>query len=496
MDVVYDHIQEETLSPDEVAEQANKQPSNLNTEFQEAYKSFSASPWGAKLGGFFGNVKKQGESYYQGARQEATAASEEALKGFTDLRSSIVSRARSLSNPDALETPPTTAADNRDVATATHDPDKERTESEALSESEGLISRFRAEATRRFKDVEKAEDAADEALVKFGTNIRNFLRDAVTIAPPTEEKDKDGNSKILFESKDQDGRRVIHTTRFDAQLHVIHSSFASFTKDPVSTEYEKWKSNFSVERKTDEISTDLERYEELRRTMEKLVPEKVEYEEFWKRYYFLRRVIESEEQRRKELLKGISWSISELCVTRPQTNQIPFLHRPGATLSTEEPMSWDSSSSSSEPSTPHPEPRTLTSTTNSSSTTIPQPSTTTNNNNRISLVDTEHPAANNNGDEAPSTNPTHKNITSDSLQPPTTTTSGTSQSSNEPQPRRSQDQHSQPDSDASYDLVSGATSRAPGSPKDEKEKGLGIEGRAKKEGAGTVAEESDEEDWE
>lgn len=38
------------------------------------------------------------------------------------------------------------------------------------------------------------------------------------------------------------------------------------------------------------------------------------------------------------------------------------------------------------------------------------------------------------------------------------------------------------DSDASYDLVSGTTSRAPGSPQDKKKD--------------AVAEESDEEDWE
>lgn len=56
------------------------------------------------------------------------------------------------------------------------------------------------------------------------------------------------------------------------------------------------------------------------------------------------------------------------------------------------------------------------------------------------------------------------------------------------EPRKSQDQHSQAGSDASYDLVSGATSRAPGSPKEEK----GV--KAGKEG--TVQEESDEEDWE
>ena len=47
--------------------------------------------------------------------------------------------------------------------------------------------------------------------------------------------------------------------------------------------------------------------------------------------------------------------------------------------------------------------------------------------------------------------------------------------------RRSDDRHSQPDSDASYDLVSGATSGAPGSPKDDKPK--------------DKTEESDEEDW-
>ena len=38
--------------------------------------------------------------------------------------------------------------------------------------------------------------------------------------------------------------------------------------------------------------------------MEKLVPEKVEYAAFWTRYYFLRMVVETEEERRREILKG------------------------------------------------------------------------------------------------------------------------------------------------------------------------------------------------
>ena len=55
-------------------------------------------------------------------------------------------------------------------------------------------------------------------------------------------------------------------------------------------------------------------------------------------------------------------------------------------------------------------------------------------------------------------------------------------------PRRSNDQQSQPDSDASYDLVSGATSavpsQAPGSP------------RQVKKVAGVEESEEEEEDWE
>ncbi|KAL9582792.1 MAG: hypothetical protein Q9212_003091 [Teloschistes hypoglaucus] len=447
MDIAYDHIQEEVLSPDEIAKKEaedskHKQPT-LNNEFQEAYKSFSASPWGAKLGGFFSDVKKQGESYYKEAQQEASAAGEEALKGFTDLRTTLVSRARSMSaaqQEKPSDDPQTEALDKLSqppVTESAKEKERERTESEALRESEGLIARFRTEATKRLKEVQKAEDAADEALLKFGTNVRNFLRDAVTIAPPSEEDDNGKRKDVLFESKDQDGQRVIHTTRFDAQLHAIHSSSDSFLKDPESAEYEKWQKDFDVEKKTDAISADLEKYEGLRKAMEKLVPEKVGYKTFWSRYYFLRMVIETEEQRRREMLKG-------------------------ATLDPEETISWDddSDSDSETPSTPQPPAsadaskptNTISSTSHSSTTTILPPAATT----------TTEP-----------TRPVEKN--SESLRP----TNGS---------RRSQDQHSQPDSDASYDLVSGATSRAPGSPKDER-------GLEMKEGK-KVESDDDEPDWE
>lgn len=179
-----------------------------------------------------------------------------------------------------------------------------------VKEAEGMLSRFRSEAAKRLKDIEKAEDAADEALLKFGSNIRNFLRDAVVVAPPGSPGSSSDPSKVLFESKDSEGKRVIHTTRFDAQLHVIHSSLDSFLKDPVSPEWAAWSESFDVDQKTEAIAKDLEKHEELRRAMEKLVPEKTEYASFWTRYYFLRHVIESEEQKRREMLKGMCCSVA------------------------------------------------------------------------------------------------------------------------------------------------------------------------------------------
>jgi hypothetical protein len=91
---------------------------------------------------------------------------------------------------------------------------------------------------------------------------------------------------------------------------VIHCSLDSFLKDPAGPEYEAWVREFDAEGKTAAIAADLDKYDELRRAMEKLVPEKVEYPIFWRRYYFLRRVAELEEQRRKELLKGPSLALA------------------------------------------------------------------------------------------------------------------------------------------------------------------------------------------
>lgn len=64
MDLAYDHITEETLKNEakQAANDKGKQPEDPNTltaDVQDAYRAFSASPWGARIGGFIGAVAKQ-----------------------------------------------------------------------------------------------------------------------------------------------------------------------------------------------------------------------------------------------------------------------------------------------------------------------------------------------------------------------------------------------------------------------------------------------------
>lgn len=321
MDIPYDHIQEEFFPANDPSktgasqsDAAKDQPPSvdLSTELQETFHALSTSPWGVRIGGLWGNVVKQGESYYEGARQEYAAASEEAVKGFSDLRDSVIGQARNFSLNSGLAAGESTEKQKEKDEAQTPRPgtgagqEKEAAEGEETGTGESFLARFKAEAARRLKEFEKAEDAADEALLRFGISVRQKLRDAVSIVPPDTLESSD---KVLFESKDAEGRRVIHATRFEAQLHVIHSNLDNFSHDPASEQWLAFKEEFNVDAKTDAIAADLDTYPELRAAMEKLVPEKVEYADFWCRYYFLRLVVETEEQKRKELVKGLSSSL-------------------------------------------------------------------------------------------------------------------------------------------------------------------------------------------
>ncbi|THY74113.1 BSD-domain-containing protein [Aureobasidium pullulans] len=462
MDFAYDQIQEESLPADASTSSTSTDRPNtdLNTEFQQAFKAVSASPWGARLGGFWSQAKKQGESLYSDAQKEYASRSEQAAKVAGELQKSLVESTKNISiNPEAgaantsfsdptFALPEGAVGGEREkgkqkegqtqggveataATAATSRPDS--LPADIVKEASSLVSLLRSKATAatanlNLQKIQAAEDAADEALLKFGTGIRSFLRDAVTVTAPS--TSATGNTEVLFETNDAEGKRVIHSSRFDAQLHVIHTSAQSFTTDPDSPEYAAFASSFDIAAKTDAIAADLEKYPELRRAMEKLVPEKVDYTTFWTRYYFLRKVIQEEEVRRKEVLKG-------------------------ATQETDEEIAWGSDDSDDEE-----EDKAATPTKQQT----PAPTSTTS---------TTAPTT---ASSKPSTTPAN-----------TTTSTPTPTAAHEEETKSISSS-----SETSYDIVSGTTSRAATSPKEEKTEKIATASTTTKK----IDEESDEEDWE
>lgn len=79
-----------------------------------------------------------------------------------------------------------------------------------MLQEEGLLSKLRKGAAQRISEIEAAEARADEYLLRFGTNIGNFLKEAVTIRPPEgSEGGLDGEKEIVFEQKGEEGKRQI-----------------------------------------------------------------------------------------------------------------------------------------------------------------------------------------------------------------------------------------------------------------------------------------------
>lgn len=308
----------EAATPTRQSISSEPQRQNLQTEFQETFKAFQSSPWGTKLGGWWSTAQKQGASYYETARKEAEKREAEAAKVLEDARKVLAERTKVVVEAAENQLDNIVNEDKKaELEAARKQQQQQQQEKDAGAsreiadpteeDTETFLARFKSEAAKRLKEVQKAEDAADEALLRFGTNIRSFLKDTISITSPEASRDQ-SSSEVLFESRDAStGRRVIHTSRFDAQLHVIHTTPSSFTSDPDATDgqWEKFRSDFDIEQRTESIAKDLEKYPDLRSTMEKLVPEQVEYKGFWTRYYFLRHVVELQDEKRKELLKGM-----------------------------------------------------------------------------------------------------------------------------------------------------------------------------------------------
>ena len=180
MDIAYDHVQNESYSsPDEAGgassgERAATAQPTLNTELQDAFNAVTASPWGSRLGGWLSSARKQGESLVADLQKEAADAGTQATTGWSSLREQVVHRTRGLSlggeaGPEIKvpgeEAVPGAVATEEAGTSTTLTGAEERPESlpaDIVKEAGTLVASLRSTAAAKLKDLQKAEDAADE----------------------------------------------------------------------------------------------------------------------------------------------------------------------------------------------------------------------------------------------------------------------------------------------------------------------------------------------
>ncbi len=153
------------------------------------------------------------------------------------------------------------------------------------------------------KELEQVETFAGSYVNKFG----QFIKDSIVISNPEDEDEliDDSEGDLLFNVLDDSKSRPqkVTSTRTEAQLYALHTSPELYLTNAQDETYDQFKKSFKLDSKTEDIAALLKQNVELNKLSTSIVPEKVKYDEFWTRYFYLYDKILKEESNRKKLLK-------------------------------------------------------------------------------------------------------------------------------------------------------------------------------------------------
>lgn len=293
MDLIYEQSanskaneSQETLK----ATNSNDPSNELNKKTEESFEKFEnevsktydaietkASTWGASFGSFISNFKvndyinetrKQVENFHLDEKVNLTKST--VTKKFEEIQSRLVNEENTTKSKNMwslLSNKTNTYLDELD------------------------------------KELEQVETFAGSYVNKFG----QFIKDSIVISNPEDEDEliDDSEGDLLFNVLDDSKSRPqkVTSTRTEAQLYALHTSPELYLTNAQDETYDQFKKSFKLDSKTEDIAALLKQNVELNKLSTSIVPEKVKYDEFWTRYFYLYDKILKEESNRKKLLK-------------------------------------------------------------------------------------------------------------------------------------------------------------------------------------------------
>ncbi|KAI8327497.1 hypothetical protein BC941DRAFT_519690 [Chlamydoabsidia padenii] len=170
------------------------------------------------------------------------------------------------------------------------------------------------------QELEQGTRFAELYMQKFGTEVLQVLNKTITVLEPDTDKDDDMEKTDHLLSSDS--RPRIFASRAEALVAKLQTDRDTLLTDPkqplMANNDEKqlkvletFNAGFNIEEYTAEISRLLDDSPDLRQTMDDLVPIKVDYTTFWKRYFYHTWRIDQEEQKRKLIVKGANQELDE-----------------------------------------------------------------------------------------------------------------------------------------------------------------------------------------
>ncbi|CAL0316175.1 unnamed protein product [Lupinus luteus] len=202
------------------------------------------------------------------------------------------------------------------------------------SKSESIIEIYRRDlqefSTGLKKEIEVAHDSLgtvthviDEfgnTVVKGTAQIISQGKDAILAVDLDSDSDNTNNTpKHGLSNISDKGFNSKQYSRFDAQVRSIQGDASTYTEEPGDLDdYNKWKSEFSLDGRSEEIEGFLRENDAMESVYERIVPNNVDHETFWFRYYYKVYRLKKAEDVRARLVRrmsredeDLSWDIEE-----------------------------------------------------------------------------------------------------------------------------------------------------------------------------------------
>ncbi|XP_052118998.1 LOW QUALITY PROTEIN: uncharacterized protein LOC107492842 [Arachis duranensis] len=200
------------------------------------------------------------------------------------------------------------------------------------SKSESIIETYRRDlqefGTGLKKEIEVAHgsletvgqaiDQLGSTVVKGTAQIISQGKEAILAADL--DSDYNSNKSTKSPSKDSSCSNLKGYSRFEAQIRAIQGDASTYNDEPEDLEeYGKWKSGFSLEGKDEELEDLLSENDAMESIYKMLVPNSVDNESFWLRYFYKVYKLKKAEDVRARLVttmsreeEDLSWDVTDV----------------------------------------------------------------------------------------------------------------------------------------------------------------------------------------